>query len=152
MRRRPAWSRRRDARRDRRAGDVGVLAAGAAGLRLLGAGAHRAATFPIAKRSRLGSRRGRLTSPKVHSSTPTTAVEEQRRQVGRRVERRVVLLRLNADADTIDPFAFECLVTETAAGMSLDVMLEAKAKELALLALRSALKRRGSAPVYTRFV
>ena len=109
MRRRPAWSRRRDAHCDRRAGDVGVLAAGAAGLRLLGAGAHRAATFPIAKRSRLGSQRDRLTSPKVHSSTPKTAVEEQRRQVGRRVERRVVLLRPNADADTIDPLCLRVL-------------------------------------------
>jgi UV DNA damage endonuclease len=81
-------------------------------------------------------------TPKIHYSTPKTAVEEKRRRVGRRVERRLVLPQLRAHADTIDPIAFEHFVTETAAGLDFDVMLEAKAKDLALLALRSTLRQR----------
>jgi UV DNA damage endonuclease len=84
-------------------------------------------------------------TPKIHYSTPKTAVEEVRRRVGRRVERRLVLPQLRAHADTIDPIAFEHFLTETAAGLDFDVMLEAKAKDLALLALREALARRGVA-------
>jgi UV DNA damage endonuclease len=84
-------------------------------------------------------------TPKVHYSTPKTAVEEERRKVGRRIERRLVLPQLRAHADTIDPIAFEHFVTATAAGLDFDVMLEAKAKDLALLALRAALERRGVA-------
>lgn len=79
--------------------------------------------------------------PKIHFSTPKTAVEEQRRRVGRRVERRLVLPQLRAHADTIDPIAFERFLAD-AAGLRFDVMLEAKAKDLALLALRDALAKR----------
>jgi UV DNA damage endonuclease len=82
-------------------------------------------------------------TPKIHYSTPKTAVEEVRRRVGRRVERRLVLPQLRAHADTIDPIGFEHFLSETAAGLDFDVMLEAKAKDLALLALREALARRG---------
>ena len=82
-------------------------------------------------------------TPKIHYSSPRTAVEEQRRKVGRRVERRIVLPPLRAHADLIDPIAFEHFLRETAAGHELDVMLEAKAKDLALIALRSALAERG---------
>jgi UV DNA damage endonuclease len=82
-------------------------------------------------------------TPKIHYSTPKTALEEQRRKVGRRVERRLMLPQLRAHADTIDPIAFEHFLTGTAAGLQFDVMLEAKAKDLALLALRSALEQRG---------
>ena len=81
--------------------------------------------------------------PKVHFSTPRTAVEERRRRVGRRVERSVVLPPLRAHADLIDPIAFEHFATETARGLDLDVMLEAKAKDLALLRLREQLAARG---------
>jgi UV DNA damage endonuclease len=70
-------------------------------------------------------------------------VEEHKRKVGRRVERRLVLPQLRAHADTIDPIAFEHFVTATAAGLDLDVMLEAKAKDLALLRLREQLAARG---------
>jgi UV DNA damage endonuclease len=80
---------------------------------------------------------------KIHFSTPKTAVEEHKRKVGRRVERRLVLPQLRAHADTIDPIAFEHFVTATAAGLHLDVMLEAKAKDLALLRLREHLAARG---------
>jgi UV DNA damage endonuclease len=82
-------------------------------------------------------------TPKIHYSTPKTAVEERKRRVGRRVERSVVLPPLRAHADTIDPIAFEHFLTETAAGLDFDVMLEAKAKDLALLRLREHLAARG---------
>jgi UV DNA damage endonuclease len=81
--------------------------------------------------------------PKVHFSTPRTAVEERRRRVGRRVERSLVLPPLRAHADLIDPIAFEHFARETARGLDLDVMLEAKAKDLALLRLREHLAARG---------
>jgi UV DNA damage endonuclease len=61
--------------------------------------------------------------------------------VGRRVERTWVLPQLRAHADMIDPIAFEHFVTETAAGLDFDVMLEAKAKDVALLRLREQLRR-----------
>jgi UV DNA damage endonuclease len=80
--------------------------------------------------------------PKIHYSTPKTAVEERRRRVGRRVERSWVLPQLRAHADMIDPIAFEHFQRETAAGLRFDVMLEAKAKDLALLRLREQLAQR----------
>ena len=83
--------------------------------------------------------------PKIHYSTPKTAMEERRRRVGRRVERSWVLPQLRAHADMIDPIAFEHFVRETAAGLDFDVMLEAKAKDLALLRLREQLAARGLA-------
>jgi UV DNA damage endonuclease len=82
-------------------------------------------------------------TPKMHYSSPKTAIEEQARKVGRRVERKLVLPQLRAHADLIDPIGFEHFVTETAAGLDVDVMLEAKGKDLALLALRDQLAARG---------
>ena len=81
--------------------------------------------------------------PKIHYSTPKTALEERRRKVGRRMERSWVLPQLRAHADMIDPIAFEQFVRETAAGLDFDIMLEAKAKDLALRRLRDQLSRRG---------
>jgi UV DNA damage endonuclease len=81
--------------------------------------------------------------PKIHYSTPKTAMEEKKRKVGRRVERTLVLPQLRAHADVIDPIAFEQFVCETAEGLDFDVMLEAKAKDLALLRLREQLAARG---------
>ena len=43
----------------------------------------------------------------------------------------------------IDPIGFERFAVDTAAGLELDVMLEAKAKDLALLRLREQLAARG---------
>lgn len=80
--------------------------------------------------------------PKIHYSTPKTAVEERRKKVGRRVERSLVLPQLRAHADMLDPIAFEHFLRETAAGLEFDVMLEAKAKDLALLRLREQLVAR----------
>jgi UV DNA damage endonuclease len=81
--------------------------------------------------------------PKIHYSTPKTAIEERRKRVGRRVERSWVLPQLRAHADMIDPIGFEHFLTRTAAGLDFDVMLEAKAKDLALLRLREQLGARG---------
>jgi UV DNA damage endonuclease len=82
-------------------------------------------------------------TPKIHYSTPKTAMEEKRKRVGRRVERSWVLPQLRAHADVIDPIGFEHFVRETAAGLEFDVMLEAKAKDLALMRLRDQLAARG---------
>ena len=84
--------------------------------------------------------------PKIHYSTPKTAMEERKRRVGRRVERSWVLPQLRAHADMIDPIGFEHFLRETAAGLEFDVMLEAKAKDLALLRLREQLAARGLHP------
>jgi UV DNA damage endonuclease len=81
--------------------------------------------------------------PKVHFSSPRTAVEERKRRNGRRVERTLALPPLRAHADLVDPIAFEHFLTSTVAGRDVDVMLEAKAKDLALLRLREQLAARG---------
>ena len=78
-------------------------------------------------------------TPKIHYSSPKTALEETKRRVGRRVERRWVLPQLRAHADLIDPIGFEHFLTETAAGFDFDILLEAKGKDLALLRLRDQL-------------
>lgn len=83
--------------------------------------------------------------PKIHYSSPKTAVEERSKKVGRRVERSLVLPQLRAHADLIDPIGFEHFLRETASGHGFDVMLEAKAKDLALLRLRDQLAERGIA-------
>jgi len=82
-------------------------------------------------------------TPKIHFSSPKTAIEERKKRVGRRVERSWVLPQLRAHADMIDPIAFEHFLRDTAAGLDLDVMLEAKAKDLALLRLRAQIAARG---------
>ena len=84
-------------------------------------------------------------TPKIHYSTPKTVVEERRRRVGRRVERSLVLPQLRSHADLIDPIAFEQFLAN-ARGLHFDVMLEAKAKDLALLRLREQLSRARAAP------
>jgi UV DNA damage endonuclease len=86
-------------------------------------------------------------TPKIHYSTPKTAMEQRSRRVGRRVERSWVLPQLRAHADMIDPIAFEHFLRETAVGLEFDVMLEAKAKDLALLRLREQLASRGFGPI-----
>jgi UV DNA damage endonuclease len=81
--------------------------------------------------------------PKIHYSSPRTAVEERKTKVGRRVERKVVLPPLRAHADLIDPIGFEDFLRGAPPGRDFDVMLEAKAKDLALLRLREQLAGRG---------
>jgi UV DNA damage endonuclease len=84
--------------------------------------------------------------PKIHYSSPKTSVSERKQRVGRRVERSVVLPQLRAHADLIDPIGFEHFLSETAAGLAFDIMLEAKAKDLALLRLKDQLTERGYTP------
>jgi UV DNA damage endonuclease len=83
------------------------------------------------------------TTPKVHFSSPRLHVEERVTREGRRVTRRTVLPQLRAHADLIDPIAFEYFIRSAAGGRPFDVMLEAKAKDLALLRLREQLGCRG---------
>jgi UV DNA damage endonuclease len=85
-------------------------------------------------------------TPKVHFSSPRTAVEERRRRVGRRVERSIALPPLRAHADLVDPIAFEHFLAGTVAGRDVDVMLECKAKDLALVRLREQLAARRITP------
>jgi UV DNA damage endonuclease len=81
--------------------------------------------------------------PKIHWSSPRTAMEERKKRVGRRVERSWVLPPLRAHADMVDPIAFEAFLTGPAASLDFDVMVEAKAKDLAVLRLREQLAARG---------
>jgi UV DNA damage endonuclease len=82
-------------------------------------------------------------TPKIHYSSPRldTGVRKVRR--GRRVEHRVVLPQLRAHADLVDPIGFERFMLDVAGERDFDVMLEAKAKDLALLRLREQLAGRG---------
>ncbi len=80
--------------------------------------------------------------PKVHFSSPRLDVGEKRTKVGRRVERRVTLPDLRSHADLIDPAAFAAFLDHTVGDRDVDVMLEAKAKDLALLRLRAQLPAR----------
>ena len=90
--------------------------------------------------------------PKVHFSSPRLDVQERRVRVGRRVERRPVLPQLRAHADLVDPIGFEHFLRDTARGRDFDVMLEAKAKDLALLRLRAQLAERGMPTEHGRLV
>ena len=90
--------------------------------------------------------------PKIHFSSPRHDVAERRVRVGRRVERRLVLPQLRAHADLVDPIGFEHFLRDTARGRDFDVMLEAKAKDLALLRLRSQLAERGMPTEHGRLV
>ncbi len=84
--------------------------------------------------------------PKIHYSSPRLDVEERKKKVGRRVERWLAMPQLRAHADLIDPIAFEDFVRRIAADREVDVMLEAKAKDLAVLRLRDQLADRGLHP------
>lgn len=90
--------------------------------------------------------------PKIHYSSPRLDVEQRRVKVGRRSETRIVLPQLRAHADLIDPIGFEAFLRDAPAGRSFDIMLEAKAKDLALLRLREQLAERGLAGTAGRVV
>jgi UV DNA damage endonuclease len=79
--------------------------------------------------------------PKIHYSTPKTALDERRRKVGRKTVTEFVLPPLRAHADLIDPIAFTQFLAECDGVRPFDVMLEAKGKDLALLRLREQLRR-----------
>jgi UV DNA damage endonuclease len=73
--------------------------------------------------------------PKIHYSSP-------RLEVGER-NGRLVLPQLRAHADLVDPIGFERFMRDVGGERDFDVMLEAKAKDLALLRLRDQLAARG---------
>jgi UV DNA damage endonuclease len=77
--------------------------------------------------------------PKLHYSSPKTAVEVRPVKRGRRVVRVPALPPRSAHADLVDPFGFDRFLREVVRGAEVDVMLEAKAKDLALLRLRAEL-------------
>jgi UV DNA damage endonuclease len=81
--------------------------------------------------------------PKIHYSSPRTDTEERKKKVGRKVEAKIVLPPLKAHADLLDPIGFEDFLAGPAAGLEFDLMLEAKAKDLALRRLRDQLAERG---------
>ncbi len=81
--------------------------------------------------------------PKIHYSSPRLDVGESKRKEGRRVIREPVLPQLRAHADLIDPLAFESFLRGPLAGKEADVMIEAKAKDLAAIRLRDQLAARG---------
>lgn len=91
-------------------------------------------------------------TPKIHYSSPRLDVEERRVKVGRRTETKLVLPQLRAHADLIDPIGFEAFLRGAPDGRDFDIMLEAKAKDLALLRLREQLAERGLASERGRVV
>ena len=82
-------------------------------------------------------------TPKIHYSSPRLDIETRKLRRGRRVERQIVLPQLRAHADLVDPIGFERFMLDVAGGRDFDVMLEAKAKDLAVLRLREQLAARG---------
>lgn len=82
-------------------------------------------------------------TPKIHYSSPRLDIATRKLRRGRRVERQLVLPQLRAHADLVDPIGFERFMTDVAGDRDFDVMLEAKAKDLALIRLRDQLAVRG---------
>lgn len=91
-------------------------------------------------------------TPKIHFSSPRLDVAVRSVRTGRRVERRLVLPQLRAHADLIDPIGFESFLRDDPEGRDFDIMLEAKAKDVALLRLREQLAERGLASEAGRII
>jgi UV DNA damage endonuclease len=82
-------------------------------------------------------------TPKIHFSSPRTAMRTMERTDPDTGKRRMMLRppRPTQHADFIDPFAFIAFLRQAQGLRDFDVMLEAKAKDLALLRLRDDLDR-----------
>jgi UV DNA damage endonuclease len=72
-------------------------------------------------------------TPKIHYSSPRLDIDQ----------RTLRLPQLRAHADLVDPIGFERFMRDVGSDRDFDVMLEAKAKDLALLRLREQLAVRG---------
>lgn len=81
--------------------------------------------------------------PKIHYSSPRLDVRIEKRRSGRRAQQRVVLPQLRAHADLIEPMGFEAFVRSATGAGDFDIMLEAKAKDLAVQRLVEQLRARG---------
>lgn len=91
-------------------------------------------------------------TPKMHYSSPKTTVEERRKKVGRRVVRTYSPAPLRAHADLVDPIAFEIFLRDVLRDRRMDIMLEAKGKDVALLTLRKHLRDRNLDPEHSHTV
>jgi UV DNA damage endonuclease len=81
-------------------------------------------------------------TPKIHYSSPRLDIDIRRSREGRRVRERIIIPPLRAHADLIDPLAFEAFLRQLGPGRQFDIMLEAKAKDVALIELRRHLRAR----------
>jgi UV DNA damage endonuclease len=84
--------------------------------------------------------------PKIHYSTAKTSMQVARKKVGRRTVAVPLAPPLRAHADLIDPIGFEWFLQDVVRDHDIDIMLEAKGKDLALVELRRHLAERGLAP------
>lgn len=84
--------------------------------------------------------------PKMHYSTPRSTLEIREKKVGRKTIKTPAAPPLRAHADMIDPVGFEWFLQHVIGGQDVDIMLEAKAKDIALLELRKHLLARGLDP------
>jgi UV DNA damage endonuclease len=84
--------------------------------------------------------------PKMHYSTPKTSMQVVRKKQGKRTLAVPAPAPLRAHADLIDPIAFEWFLHNVLKDRDVDIMLEAKGKDLALLELRRHLAERGLDP------
>jgi UV DNA damage endonuclease len=80
--------------------------------------------------------------PKIHFSSPRTEMREVKRKdpKTKRVKTNLVAPMWTGHADFVNPFEF-CTFLRDAHGLTFDVMLEAKVKDLALIRLRADLLR-----------
>jgi UV DNA damage endonuclease len=83
-------------------------------------------------------------TPKIHYSSPRLDIDVRRTREGRRVRERIVIPPLRAHADLIDPLALEAFLDHLGPGREFDIMLEAKAKDVALTELRKHLAARSA--------
>jgi UV DNA damage endonuclease len=84
--------------------------------------------------------------PKMHYSTPRTGLELRKKREGSRVIAVPAPPPLRAHADMIDPIGFEWFLRTVLRDQQIDIMLEAKGKDVALLELRRQLAARGLHP------
>ena len=75
-------------------------------------------------------------TPKMHYSSPKTSLEGVDKPSKRSIPRPP---QLRAHADMVDPVAFRWFLDHVVGGLDIDIMLEAKGKDIALLTLRRQL-------------
>jgi UV DNA damage endonuclease len=80
--------------------------------------------------------------PKMHYSSPRTVLKSVNKKVGRRTVALPEAPPLRAHADMVDPIAFEWFLQNVVGDQDVDIMLEAKGKDVALIELRAQLERR----------